>query len=46
MYQIDGGPLFQSVEHLVEFYCLCDDGLPTRLTKAITPRTSVIACCN
>ena len=37
MYHIEGGPLFESIEHLVEFYCICGDGLPTQLTTAITP---------
>ncbi len=34
---IDEGPLLPSLEHLVEYYCLRADGLPSRLTFALSP---------
>ena len=48
-YHIQHGPLFESIEHLVEFYAVYEDGLPTRLTCGISPgisfRYSNIHCC-
>ena len=35
-YVIDEGPLLPSLEHLVEYYCVRNDGLPCRLTLAIS----------
>ena len=36
VYFIDEGPLLPSLEHLVEYYTLRSDGLPCRLTYALS----------
>ncbi|CAH1781694.1 unnamed protein product [Owenia fusiformis] len=36
-YYIDEGPYLDSLEHVVEHYCLRKDGLPCRITTAISP---------
>jgi len=38
-YFIDDGPLLQSLEHLVEYYCILADGLVTTLQYAVSPGT-------
>ncbi|XP_078486359.1 tyrosine-protein kinase HTK16-like [Ciona intestinalis] len=34
-YYIDDGPLFTSLEYLVDYYCRCSDGLPAELTSPV-----------
>ena len=36
-FYIDEGPLMQSVEHVIEYYCLYADGIAHKLMHAITP---------
>uniref|UniRef100_H2Z7A3 Tyrosine-protein kinase n=1 Tax=Ciona savignyi TaxID=51511 RepID=H2Z7A3_CIOSA len=36
-YYIDDGPLFSSLEYLVDYYCRCSDGLPAELTTPVPP---------
>uniref|UniRef100_F6SGK0 Tyrosine-protein kinase n=1 Tax=Ciona intestinalis TaxID=7719 RepID=F6SGK0_CIOIN len=43
-YYIDDGPLFTSLEYLVDYYCRCSDGLPAELTSPVpSARQSSIA---
>ncbi|ELU02151.1 hypothetical protein CAPTEDRAFT_226426 [Capitella teleta] len=37
LYFINAGPLFTSLEHLIEHYCMHADGMDGRLTHAIRP---------
>ena len=41
-YRMKDGPIFPSIEHLVEYYALHIDGLPTRLTYSISPGQPLI----
>lgn len=36
-YYIDDGPLFSSIEYLIDYYCRCSDGLPDELRNPIRP---------
>nr|CAB3267847.1 tyrosine-protein kinase HTK16-like [Phallusia mammillata] len=36
-FYIDDGPLFSSLEYLIDYYCRCSDGLPAELTSPVTP---------
>ena len=36
VYVIDEGPLLPSLEHLIEYYCIRADGLPSKLTLALS----------
>lgn len=34
---IDDGPYFNSLEHLVDYYSSCADGLPAPLSNPVSP---------
>ena len=40
MYVIDEGPLLPSLEHLIEYYSIRADGLPSKLTLALSKSKS------